>query len=179
MLKHLLAGITAYSLLVYDATSLAHLYLGSFSHSSLQILSSSARLDGECHCTAISRSLQRWLIRFKSWLWLGHSRTCRDLSRSHSCVFMAVCLQSLSCWKVNLLPVWGWFILAFIYFITYPVGQKFTYTQLVFGSIAFNCLTWVKCFGKPSTITWVNFGPFLDWGQGFVMATPIPWLCCP
>ena len=39
--------ITASSLLGYDATSLAHLYLGSFSHSSLQILSSSVRLDGE------------------------------------------------------------------------------------------------------------------------------------
>ena len=35
--------ITALSLLGYDATSLTHLYLGSFSHSSLQILSSSIR----------------------------------------------------------------------------------------------------------------------------------------
>ena len=51
-----LAAITASSLLGYDATSLAHLYLGSFSHSSLQILSSSVRLDGECRCTAIFRS---------------------------------------------------------------------------------------------------------------------------
>uniref|UniRef100_A0A8C8MHB0 Ectonucleoside triphosphate diphosphohydrolase 4 n=1 Tax=Oncorhynchus tshawytscha TaxID=74940 RepID=A0A8C8MHB0_ONCTS len=42
-----LAVITALSLLGYDATSLAHLYLGSFSNSSLQILSSSVRLDGE------------------------------------------------------------------------------------------------------------------------------------
>ena len=29
------------------------------------------------------------------------------------------------------------FISAFIYFITFPVGQKFTYTQIVFGRIAF------------------------------------------
>ena len=36
-----------------DATSLAHLYLGSFSNSSPRILSSSVRLDGECCCTAI------------------------------------------------------------------------------------------------------------------------------
>jgi hypothetical protein len=42
----------------YDATSLAHLHLGSFSHSSLQILSSSVRLNGEHSCTAIFRSLQ-------------------------------------------------------------------------------------------------------------------------
>ena len=41
-----MAAITVVSLLGYDATSLAHLYLGSFSHSSLQILSSSVRLDG-------------------------------------------------------------------------------------------------------------------------------------
>ena len=26
---------------------------------------------------------------------------------------------------------------SFITFITFPMGQKFTYTQLVFGSIAF------------------------------------------
>ena len=48
-----LAGITASSLLGFDATSLAHLYLESFSHSSLQILSISVRLDGECRCKAI------------------------------------------------------------------------------------------------------------------------------
>ena len=29
------------------------------------------------------------------------------------------------------------FISAFSSFITFPVGQKFTYTQLLFGSIAF------------------------------------------
>ena len=54
-----LAAITAYSLLGYEATSLVHLYLGSFSHSSRQILSSSVRLDGNRHCTAIFWSLQR------------------------------------------------------------------------------------------------------------------------
>ena len=95
--------ITALSLLGYDATSLAHLYLGSFSHSSLQILLSSVRLDGERCCTAIFRSLQRCSIGFKPRLWLSHSRTFRNLSRSHSCfVLAAVCLGSLSCWKVNL-----------------------------------------------------------------------------
>jgi hypothetical protein len=63
--------ITASNLLGYDATSLAHLYLGSFFHSSLQILS----------CTAIFRSVQRCSIRwFMRRLWLGHSRTFRNLS---------------------------------------------------------------------------------------------------
>ena len=75
----LLAAITAYILLRHDATSLAHLYLGSFPHSSLQILSSFVKLDGEYRCTAIFRSLQICSIRFKSRLELGHSRTLRDL----------------------------------------------------------------------------------------------------
>ena len=79
---------------------MAHLYLGRFYHSSLQILSSSVRLDGERHCTAIFRSLQR--CSFRSGLWPGHSRTFRD-----SCVVLAVCLGLLSCWKVNLAQVWG------------------------------------------------------------------------
>ena len=94
-----LAAITALSSLRYDSTSLAHLYLGSFSHSSLQVLSSSVRLDEDRCCTAIFRSLQRCLIGFKSGIWLGHSRTFRNLSRSHSCIVLAV-----SCWKVNVHP---------------------------------------------------------------------------
>ena len=48
--------------------------------------------------------LQRCSIGFKSGLWQGCSRTFRDLSRSHCCVVLAVCLGSLSCWKVNLHP---------------------------------------------------------------------------
>ncbi|XP_051570030.1 monocyte to macrophage differentiation factor 2-like isoform X2 [Myxocyprinus asiaticus] len=55
-------------------------------------------------CTAIFRSLQRCSIGFKSGLWLGHSRTFTELSRSHSFVILAVCLGSLSCWKMNLHP---------------------------------------------------------------------------
>ena len=77
-----MAAITASSLLEYDATSLAHLYLGSFCHSSLQILSSSVRLDEDRHCLAIFRSFQRCSIWFKSRLWLGHSRTFRDFGLS-------------------------------------------------------------------------------------------------
>ena len=62
------------------------------------------RLDGERRYTAIFRFLQRCSIWFMSGLWLGHSRTFRDFSRSHSCVVLAVYLGSLSCWKVNLHP---------------------------------------------------------------------------
>ena len=46
-----------------------------FCHSSLQILSSVVRLDGDHRWTAIFRSLHRCLIGFKSGLWLGYSRT--------------------------------------------------------------------------------------------------------
>jgi hypothetical protein len=73
LLKHLLASIIASSLLGYNTTSVAHLYFGSFSHSSPQIPSSSVRLDGE------RRFLQ---IGFKSGLWLGHSRTLRLVPKS-------------------------------------------------------------------------------------------------
>jgi hypothetical protein len=38
---------------------------------------------------------------FKSGLWLCHSRTFRDLSRSHSCIVLALCLGLLFCWKGN------------------------------------------------------------------------------
>ena len=61
--------------------SFSHLDFGSLSHFSWQILSISARLDGKCLWTAIFRSLHRCSLQFKSGLWLGHSRTDRDLSR--------------------------------------------------------------------------------------------------
>ena len=99
-----LAAFSALSLLGYDVTSFAHLDLGNFTYSSLQILSSSVRLDGECRCTAIFRSPQRCYIRFKLGLWLGHSWTFTDLSQSHSSIVLAAGLGSLSFWKVNFGP---------------------------------------------------------------------------
>ena len=81
-----------------------HLSLGSSGHSSLQHLSSSIRLDGKRRCTAIFRSLQRCSIGLKSVLWLGHSRTFTELSWSHTFDILAVCLGSLSCWKMNRRP---------------------------------------------------------------------------
>ena len=35
-------------------------------------------------------------------IWLSHSRTFTELTQSHSCTVLAVCLGLLSCWKVNL-----------------------------------------------------------------------------
>ncbi len=52
------------SLFGKDATSFSHLDLGILCHSSLQILSSSVRLDGKRWWTAIFRSLQRCSIGF-------------------------------------------------------------------------------------------------------------------
>lgn len=41
---------------------------------------------------------------FKSWLWLGHANTFKCFPLNHSSAALAVCLGSLSCWKVNLHP---------------------------------------------------------------------------
>jgi hypothetical protein len=54
--------------------------------------------DGERCCTVIFRSLQTCSIGFKSRLWLGHSRTFRDFSRSHAYIFR--CLLANSKWAV-------------------------------------------------------------------------------
>ena len=70
------------------------------------------------------------------------------------------------------------------------MGQKFTYSQLVFGSIAFKLFnlgqTFRVAFHKLPTISWVNFGPFLlahtlFFGSALKCSpnAPIPWLCCP
>ena len=61
-----LAVTIALSLLGYDPTSLAHLYLGSFSYCSLQK----------------SQDMSGWMgsVAVQSGVWLGYSRTFRDLS---------------------------------------------------------------------------------------------------
>ena len=123
--------ITTSTLLGYDTTSLAHLYLESFSHSSLQILSSSFRVDGERSCTAIFEHLWRDLIGYKSGLWLWRSRTSRELCRSQPCIVLAVCLESLSYWKVNLCPsLRSWALLSRI-----SSGSLCTFALFIFSSI--------------------------------------------
>ena len=120
--------ITALNRLGYDATSLAHLYLGSFFHSSLQILTSPVRLDRESRCTAIFRSLQRCLIGFKSGLWLSHSRTFRDLSQSHSCIVLAVCLGLLS--RLRSWALWSRFSSKIsLYFALFIFPQSWLVSQ--------------------------------------------------
>ena len=70
MVEAPLIAITALFFLGNDATGLANLNMEYFSHSSLQILKSSVRLDGDAQLfsgTSIDLS-----IRFQSGLWLGH-----------------------------------------------------------------------------------------------------------
>ena len=61
-------------------------------------------MHGEHWWTAIFKSCHRFSIGFRSWLWLGHSRTFLSLFLSHSNVALVVCFVSLSCWKVNFCP---------------------------------------------------------------------------
>ena len=98
------AAITAASLLGYVSISLAHLATGMLAHSSrtklLQLLQ-----DGWFRwCTAIFKSYHRFSIGLRSGLWLGHSKTFKCFPLNHSSVALAVCLRSLSCWKLNLCP---------------------------------------------------------------------------
>ena len=52
--------------------------------------------------TAIFKSCHRFSIGFRSGLWLGHFKTLTCFDLNHSIVALAVCLGSLSCWKMNL-----------------------------------------------------------------------------
>ena len=93
-----------YSLLGCATISLAHLATGIFAHSSRQNCYSSFKLDVFCWCTAIFKSYHRFSIGLRSGLWLGHSKTFKCFPLKHLSVALAVCLGSLSCWKVNLRP---------------------------------------------------------------------------
>ena len=84
--------ITALSHLGYDATSLAHMYLGRFSHSSLKIFSSSVRLDGVAaepgtldtvQCQTDVAGALRDLLDQRLWTY--------QLLTPHHCCFCGVC----------------------------------------------------------------------------------------
>ena len=74
--------ITASSLLGYDAINLAHLYVESFSHSSLQILSNSVRLDGSVTAqlfSGLSRDDRSGSSLGSGWARQGHYETCPSI----------------------------------------------------------------------------------------------------
>ena len=104
MVEAPLIAITALFFLGNDATALANLNMEYFSHSFLQILKSSVRLDGERRCTAIFSSFHWFSMGFKSGLWLGHSLSFIELSSNHSLVIIAVCLGTDLCGTVNRQP---------------------------------------------------------------------------
>lgn len=102
-----LAAITASSHLGYDANSFAHMDLGIFCHSSLQILLICRVGWGPWVDIAIFRSLQRCLIGFKSGLWLCHSRTLAEFYYATP-VSSGLCAQGhrpVGRWTFG--PVWG------------------------------------------------------------------------
>ena len=96
------AAITAASLLGYVSISLAHLATGIFAHYSRQNCSNTFKLDGFRWCT--TKSYYRFSIGLRSGFWLCHSKTFKCFPLNHSNVALAVCLGSLSCWKVKLHP---------------------------------------------------------------------------
>lgn len=100
--EDLLAAITVSSLLEYDGLSLVHLFSGGFSHCVLCLVTSQAPSSWMGSAGTRYRSLQRYLLGFKSVLLLGHLKTKQ--SQSQSFLILAVCLGSLSCWKINLYP---------------------------------------------------------------------------
>lgn len=98
---------TAIRLFGYVSTSSAHLDWGMFGHFSLQNCYNSVTFCGEQQWTVLFKSIHRFSIGFKSGLWLGRSSTFIFLSLSHCVVLLVVCLRSLSCWKMNYLPVFS------------------------------------------------------------------------
>ena len=100
--------------------------------------SSSVRLDGDCRWTAIVRSRQRFLIGFKSGLWLGHSSTFKPLLTciylSCFCLFLYLHYFSLSASLV-----------VYCYYFSFP--DSVSHYALVFPSHVSVFL----CYLNPST----------------------------
>lgn len=91
----MLNKFTASTLFEYDATSSAQLTLGS---GSSQAPSGWMEGIGARWC---SDPPQRCWSGCKSVFWLARSRTFAELSWSHSCETSAVCLGSVTFWKMN------------------------------------------------------------------------------
>lgn len=87
-MEHPLAFITANKHFWWMLTSFLHFSIGIFAHSSCAKASSSLK------------SHQRFSVGFKSDDWEGHSRTFQDLFLNQALTDLAVCLGSLSCWRV-------------------------------------------------------------------------------
>lgn len=84
-------------------TSFLHFSIGIFAHFSCAKASSSLMFDGLHVATAFFKSHQRFsrVLGFKSGDWDGHSRTFQDPFLNQALLDLAVCLGSLSCWRVQ------------------------------------------------------------------------------
>lgn len=80
----------------FVSVSFPHLDCGIIGHSSEQICSCSARLDGECRWTAISGLTADFQLDSS----LGSGCAAPEYQPSSFFIF-AVCFESLSCWKMN------------------------------------------------------------------------------
>ena len=102
-----------------------------------------------------------------------------DLSRSHSCIDLAVCLGSLSCWKVNLRPIlrsWAGFHQGSLYFapfifpsiltsLPFPATEKHAHNMMLpppcftVGMVAGFLQMWRLAFRpKSSNLNLVSHG---------------------
>lgn len=163
-IKAPLVAITASSLFDYDATFLAFLVLGSFSHSSLQNLWNSIEFDGECNCTAIFRPLQKYSIGFKCGLWLGQLRIFRAVPNPllcyDACVLKVVVLledelepdesevQSTGClqtWHLELMSNSSIFVLSDqrILFLVVWESFKYLFEKLQAGCYVLILVEWL------------------------------------
>ena len=134
-----------------------------FAHSSVQNCSSSVKLNGECWWTAIFKSCHRFLIGFKSGLWLGHSRTFIFLFLSHSSVALAVCFGSLSCWRWTSIPISAFLQRA----AGFPLGLLHPFSilswQVPLSLLMRNIpVTWC-CHHHASQLGWCSLGDMLCW----------------
>jgi len=70
---------------------------GILAHSSMQISSRAVM----CWAIHIFNPLHKFSMGLRFGDWLGHSRTLKCFLQSHSFVARAICLGSLSCWKIQ------------------------------------------------------------------------------
>ena len=160
MVEAPLVAIIALSLLGNDATSLANLNMEYFSHSSLQILESSVRLDWERRCTVIFSSFHWFSMGFKSGLWLGHSMSFIELFSNHSFVIVAVCLGTDLCGTVNHRQSWR----------SWGLWSSFSSRMSLYNDDSSSPLSWQDPHFLPlkyTPITWCSHHHASPWGWLF------------
>ena len=96
-----LFAITDSRRLLQFTTWFWHVCSGILAHSSFEILSRSFQLVDFLVLTFTLSSLHRFSIGLSSGFQLDHSKTLTTLSSNQLLTILAVCLGSLSCWKIQ------------------------------------------------------------------------------